>query len=111
MSTFVDIDRGGPYLWIGCSDSLVPANVIAGLEPGEVFVHRNVANLVHRIDMNLLSVAAFAVQQLRVKHIMICGHYACGGIRAAVSGKSFGVIDHWLQPIRDVAAAQFQCRT
>jgi carbonic anhydrase len=99
------------YLWIGCSDSRVPANVITGLEPGEVFVHRNVANLIHPTDMNMLSAVEFAVQQLRVKHIIICGHYGCGGVRAAVSGRSFGLIDHWIQPVRDVADARFECRT
>lgn len=98
------------YLWIGCSDSRVPANVITGLEPGEVFVHRNVANLIHPTDLNMLSVVEFAVNQLGVRHIIICGHYGCGGIRAAVSGQRLGLIDHWLEPIRDVADQQFQCR-
>jgi len=91
------------YLWIGCSDSRVPANVITGLEPGEVFVHRNVANLVHPSDLNLLSVLEYAIETLEVRHVIVCGHYGCGGIRAAADGERHGVIDHWLQPVREVA--------
>jgi carbonic anhydrase len=97
------------YLWIGCSDSRVPANVITGLEPGTVFVQRNVANLVHPTDLNLLSVVEFAVHSLGVKDIIICGHYGCGGIRAAMDGQDHGIIDHWLQPIRNVAEHNFTC--
>jgi carbonic anhydrase len=90
------------YLWIGCSDSRVPANEIVGLDPGELFVHRNVANLAPPQDANYLSVLQFAVDVLRVKHVMVVGHYGCGGVRAAVDGQRRGLVDHWLHPIREV---------
>jgi carbonic anhydrase len=90
------------YLWIGCADSRVPANEIVGLDPGELFVHRNVANLAPPQDANYLSVLQFAVEVLKVKHILVVGHYGCGGISAAVDGKRRGLVDHWLHPIREV---------
>ncbi|KFE36469.1 carbonic anhydrase [Thioclava atlantica] len=93
------------FFWVGCSDSRVPANVVAGLDPGEVFVHRNVANVVHSSDMNLLSALEFAVESLGIREVIVCGHYGCGGVRAATEEMLGSLTDHWLEPIRRLARA------
>ena len=98
----LEAQQSPQYLWIGCADSRVPANEIVGLDPGELFVHRNVANLAPPQDANYLSVLQFAVDVLKVKHVMVVGHYGCGGVAAAVDGKRRGLVDHWLHPIREI---------
>jgi carbonic anhydrase len=101
---FTKLSKGQepPLLWIGCSDSRVPANEIIGAPPGEVFVHRNIANMVIHTDMSMLSVLDYAINILRVKHVIVCGHYGCGGVQAALTNKHFGLIDNWIRHIKDV---------
>lgn len=101
---FVKLSAGQnpEYLWIGCSDSRIPAEQITGLEPGDAFVHRNIANLVCNTDLNVMSVITYAVEHLKVKHIVVCGHYGCGGVKAAMTAKDLGILNPWLRNIRDV---------
>jgi carbonic anhydrase len=101
FNRLVDV-QSPDFLWIGCSDSRVPANEITGTQPGEIFVHRNIANMVIHTDLNLLSVLQYAVEVLKVKHVIVCGHYGCGGVKAAMTNHNFGIINKWIRNIKDV---------
>ncbi|MEN8776124.1 MAG: carbonate dehydratase [Polaribacter sp.] len=106
---FEELSKGQnpPVLWIGCADSRVPANQITGTLPGEIFVHRNIANMVVHTDMNMLSVLDYAVNHLKVKHVIVCGHYGCGGVQAAMQNKSLGLINKWIRNIKEVYKDNF----
>ncbi|MCB1212918.1 MAG: carbonate dehydratase [Chlamydiia bacterium] len=101
--TKASVKQTPKYMWLGCSDSRIPANEITGMEPGELFVHRNIANLFPHTDFNCLSVLQYAVDYLQIEHVIVCGHYGCGGVAAAMENAQFGLVDHWLKNIRDVA--------
>jgi carbonic anhydrase len=101
--TRLEGDQDPAFVWVGCSDSRVPAETVTGCHPGELFVHRNVANQIVHTDLNMLTVIFYAVQKLRVKHVIVCGHYGCGGVKAAMSRQDFGLINRWLQNIKDCA--------
>ncbi len=104
----LELTQSPKFLWIGCSDSRVPADAITGTQPGEIFVHRNIANMVVHTDLNLLSVLTYAVDVLEVEHVIVCGHHGCGAVRSAMGAEDFGMLNEWLRNIKDVYAANFE---